>query len=744
VLRGQMSVVPWAAVATDFYVTGKEYLIDVVSLSKRARGWLVAPEFPGQPLRTRQAATLHAVLLGLIVIILGLVAATPAQPGAHIPSIVTIYTAMVALHFACFALLRNGRVGLSGAIYVSALWLIVTAVIGTFGGMTGQSGSIYLVVVMVAAFTLGGGWGLFFAGLSVASAATFVLIDDLLPPPPVDLGAFDAALALTAGLVGCALVTYLALRNLHSALGQVEHESSERAHTVEELRHANTRIEMSAARSDAIAQLGLAILEVRGEDELCARAVEALMQSDDIVGAAVLDLSHDGAVIAQQSWSVPRDRLPEVGGPEAVIVSGREALGHAGHSVVLCAVPRRESQGAVLGAVFQERLAPASGVAFVEGVTRLLATALARESLDERVERFSRLEALGQLAGGVAHDFNNLLVVINGSVDLLSAELPAERPDLKQLIGELGTAGDRAADLTRQLLAFAQPVADASSAIRPADVIQELQQLLGRLFDERIRLEVQLAGGVPAIQASRSELHQVLLNLCVNARDAMPDGGILTIRARPETRPDGSRGALIEVADTGTGLAPEARRRMFEPFFTTKPRGQGSGLGLALVWGAVTGAGGTVQVQSVPGEGTRFDLWWPEAEEKAASTDETSRNDERISGLVLLVDDDLHVRRTVARLVTRTGCVVMEASNGREALERLSESTPDLVLTDVSMPELDGPGLARVLRERLPELPVVFMTGYADEPVRDGPTLVKPFNSKDMTAMLRRLMPRSA
>lgn len=714
-----------------------EYDSQVATLSERTQELLRAPEFPGSPLRTRQAATLRAVLLWTLAVIAALLVVSPMQPGAHLDSIVVIYTPVILLHVVCFGLLRTGRVRLSATVYTLTLWVVVTGIIAMFGGMTGQSASVYIFVVMLAAFTLGAGWGLFFAGISGVSIATFVIIDDLLPPPIVEQGPFDSALALTASLIGCALVTYLALRNLHLVLARAEHESKARAHTVLELQDATTRIADGAARSDAVADLGLAILEVRGERELCERAVAALVKSDEVLGAAVLHVGEGASVLAGDGWTPPDRELPPVTGSAAVVWDDGQAFGGDDADMILCSVPGRGSRNAVLAAIVREASPPL--VAFVEGVSRLLATALAREDLDERVERFGRLEALGQLAGGVAHDFNNLLVVINGGVQLIDAELSSERDDLAPIVQDMRTAGERAADLTRQLLAFARPVAEHEATVRPSEVIDELQQLLGRLIDQRVSLLVEVDDGLPPIQASRTELHQVLLNLCINARDAMDGEGVLTIRARRWANGEGAPGVRMDIEDTGSGLDEETRRRMFEPFFTTKPKGQGTGLGLALVWGVLTGAGGTVRVHSRQGEGTSFELWWPEAHAFVEEVDDPDSVGDALGGLVLLVDDDVQVRRTVARFITRAGCAVVEAGSGIEALEVMRSRRPDLVLTDVSMPHLDGPGLAARLRHSHPDLPVVFMTGYADDDqVLDGPTLSKPFSPQALSSLLHR------
>ena len=361
--------------------------------------------------------------------------------------------------------------------------------------------------------------------------------------------------------------------------------------------------------------------------------------------------------------------------------------------------------------------------------TRRLATELAQAQ---------RLDALGQLAGGVAHDFNNLLTVIISSVDLLA--LRVEDPHHREELGIVRQAGERAAALTRDLLAFARQQPTPTEAVTLDDVVRQAHPVLARLAGDGARLDLDLGAPAAAIRASAGQLDQALANLVVNARDAMPDGGHVTIRTRLRrvteagTAPAAvAPGAYVEleVADTGTGIPDDVRARIFEPFFTTKARGRGTGLGLAIVYGVVRQARGHISVDSTPGRGTRFTLRFPLA--SAAPAPGAPRPTPR-HGAVLVVEDDDLVRRLTARALTEAGFDVLEAAGGDEAvaLVRAHGDGVALVVSDVVMPGTDGVAALAQIRAIVPAMPCVFVTGYAHEEARltrlpDVTVLPKPF-----------------
>ena len=381
-----------------------------------------------------------------------------------------------------------------------------------------------------------------------------------------------------------------------------------------------------------------------------------------------------------------------------------------------------------------------------------------RHRLERQLLQAQKMEAIGRLAGGVAHDFNNLLTVINGYSDMLIRDLPEDDPD-RPAIEEIRAAGERAAAFTKQLLAFGRR---QISRPRPLDlnaVIRDAAQMLQRLIGEEITLETSLEPALDAVEADPGQIHQVLLNLSINARDAMTDGGVLTIatanaRFEAGTAPHGCQaGAYVTlmVADTGVGMDEETMRHLFEPFFTTKPDGFGTGLGLATIYGIVEQSGGSIQVHSEPGKGCRFDIYLPRAEgpvEPATPAAIEAPGPGR-ELTVLVVEDQQSVRGLAARALRDCGYNVIEAGGGEEALAlaRTIQDVCQLVVTDVVMPGMSGKDMADELRAIWPEVKVLFMSGYPNEVLlrhglMDGEIdyLEKPFTPAGLAAKVREVM----
>jgi PAS domain S-box-containing protein len=346
-----------------------------------------------------------------------------------------------------------------------------------------------------------------------------------------------------------------------------------------------------------------------------------------------------------------------------------------------------------------------------------------RKSLEAQLRQSQKMEAVGLLAGGVAHDFNNLLTVIRGNADFLLGALP----DASQAWAdaeEVRAAADRAAALTRQLLAFSRRQVLQPRVLEVDDVVAGVEKLLRRVIGEDIRLGVRMEAGPAPVLIDPGQLEQVLLNLAVNARDAMQGGGALEIVTR---RVDGAvlprriaapHGAVvIGVRDTGHGMDEATLARAFEPFFTTKEAGHGTGLGLATVFGIVEQSGGTVWLESTVGVGTSVMVALPVADvATAARVRPPDLVGPRGDGLVMVVEDDDSVRSLARRTLVRAGYGVIEARSGREALrlwDAQGEQVPQALVTDVVMPDMGGIALAQALRERHPSLPILFLSGYA-------------------------------
>jgi two-component system cell cycle sensor histidine kinase/response regulator CckA len=357
----------------------------------------------------------------------------------------------------------------------------------------------------------------------------------------------------------------------------------------------------------------------------------------------------------------------------------------------------------------------------------------ALEETAEQLRQSQKMEAIGRLAGGVAHDFNNLLLAINGYSEFLADSLVGERE--RRFAREIRAAGERAAALTAQLLAFSRRQVLQPQVMNLNDAVAEIESILRRLIGESVEVVFELDSGLPPVEADPTQIGQVLLNLAVNARDAMAGVGTLTIRTRGEADT-----AALEVSDTGTGMDDETRARIFEPFFTTKLPGHGTGLGLSTVYGIVTQTGGTIAVDSAPGRGATFSLRLPATqlapgEQDTAVTVLPSGGVER----VLVVDDEQVVRELVAQMLRGRGYRVWTAGSAEEATTL--DGHWDLLITDVVMPGVNGVDLAR----QIDATHVLFMSGYDQHGVLgEAAFLQKPFGRDRLVRAVRELLDAGA
>ncbi|HYG48953.1 MAG TPA: ATP-binding protein [Allosphingosinicella sp.] len=374
-----------------------------------------------------------------------------------------------------------------------------------------------------------------------------------------------------------------------------------------------------------------------------------------------------------------------------------------------------------------------------------------RTHAEEQLRQAQKMQALGQLTGGIAHDFNNLLTVIQGSADILRRPGIAEAKRIRFAEAIVQTAG-RAAALTGQLLAFARRQPLKPEVIDLNAHISGMTDLLDRTLGERVEIRTDLAEGLCAIEADPAQLESAILNIAVNARDAMPEGGALTLHTG-EAPPlaDGRPAIFVAVSDNGTGIEEEVLGRIFEPFFTTKSVGKGTGLGLSQVYGFAAQTGGDVQVESVVGEGTTVTLILPCSEGGGAPVERPEPGAERKhrTGRILLVDDNEEVGAFAETLLAELGHRVMRARTGAEALEMARTGGFDAVFTDVVMPGMSGIELADALGPVLPGIPVVLTTGYSDEITRAGgagrPVVFKPYRLETLAGVLDEVLaPRAA
>jgi PAS domain S-box-containing protein len=380
--------------------------------------------------------------------------------------------------------------------------------------------------------------------------------------------------------------------------------------------------------------------------------------------------------------------------------------------------------------------------------------------LEEQLLQAQKLEAIGRLAGGVAHDFNNLLTEISGNASLALMNNALCAPEA-QAFTAINDAARRAATLTRQLLAFSRKQVFQPTLISLDQLVGNLEGMLRRLLGEEVRLKLDLDAAQTYIIADSGQLEQVILNLCINARDAMPSGGTITLSTRPNEDDDeicgccpeehGGRQVRLQVTDTGIGMDQETIAHIFEPFFTTKTVDKGTGLGLSTTYGIVQQHGGAIHVTSTPGEGTTFQLCFPAADGTSDEMPPPSM-DEVLTGteVVLYVEDEPAVREVTVAILEKLGYAVFSAATPGEALALLASmgTAPDLLLTDINLPEMNGRELAVEVRRHLPTLPVLLTSGYTDNIValegHDGHDgfIGKPFTPRGLSLKLRQLLRR--
>jgi len=396
-------------------------------------------------------------------------------------------------------------------------------------------------------------------------------------------------------------------------------------------------------------------------------------------------------------------------------------------------------------------------VALVDGIAVTARDVTERHRLEEELRHSQKMEAVGRLAGGIAHDFNNLLTAINGYGDLLLERVSTDHP-LRPDLQEIRRAGERAAALTHQLLAFSRRQVLKPERLDLNAVIGDLENMLRRLIGEHIEVRTDLAPDLGHVRADRGQIQQVLMNLVVNARDAMEAGGLLTLETancgdaaqRQQPGAPAGRHVMLSVSDTGCGMDEETLAHIFEPFFTTKPSGKGTGLGLSTVYGIIQQSGGHLSAHSQPGAGSVFRVFLPRDEKAEESTSSQPLRTSAAKGreTVLLVEDEPLVGRLAERVLTQAGYTVVYASNGLEARSVFGEhkGAVDILVTDVVMPRMGGPQLAGLLRAEQPDLRVLFLSGYNDGAVFGGTVesgtsfLGKPFTAEALSNEVRRLL----
>ena len=529
------------------------------------------------------------------------------------------------------------------------------------------------------------------------------------------------------------------LRKAHGQLEErIEKRTAELREANEELRQAN-QVRRAVVQSSPLA---IWAVDLDGNVTFWNPAAERIFgwSEAEVIGKPL-------PVVAGGEQEEYRDWLERFRNGEAFAAVERKRVRKDGSSidVVIWTAPLRDAGGQISGTI-----------AIDSDVTE-------RKALEEQFRQSQKLEAVGRLAGGVAHDFNNLLTVITGYCEMLVAEA-GQDSGLLDYAQEIRYAADRAAALTAQLLAFSRRQISQPRILDMNEVVAHSMKLLRRVIGEDIEISTHLAQGLGMIKADPIHVDQVIMNLVVNARDAMPHGGMLTIETSNQTLDAEYTGrhfgvepgpySLLAISDTGVGMDSATRSRLFEPFFTTKEAGKGTGLGLSIVYGIVKQNGGEVMVYSEPGKGTTFKIYFPMAVvPQEFAVVEQKPAEMKGCETILVCEDEASIRKLVHSMLTRHGYRVLEAHTPEEAIElaRQHAQTLALLLTDIVMPQVSGFDLAREIQRSCPRVKVLYMSGYTDNQVSRNwvldpgtPFIQKPFTAAALTQKVREALQTQA
>jgi two-component system, cell cycle sensor histidine kinase and response regulator CckA len=507
-----------------------------------------------------------------------------------------------------------------------------------------------------------------------------------------------------------------------SAARALESTSRELAETVERLEHSKQAVQ--GIRRER--QETLTLLDTVLESAPIGFAFHDLQTRYTRINAAFAAMS--GRSAAEHVGRTPAEVYPEVA---AAIEPRLREVVRTGQPILNFPLSKPSTGASGHDQHFLLSYFPIPGLdGSTQGVGTIVLETTERRLLEEQLLQAQKMEAIGRLAGGVAHDFNNILTAIKSYSELLIEDMSANRGRIED-VKEIREAADRAATLTRQLLAFSRQQILRPRVLDLNSTVRDLKSMLGRLIGADIELNTRLAPELGMLTADPGQVEQILVNLVINARDAMPAGGRIDIEtANVELDEDYSRShvstppgpyIMLAVSDTGYGMSREVQSRIFEPFFTTKEKTNGTGLGLSTVYGIVKQSGGSIWVYSETDRGTTFKIYLPRVEEKA---DEVIVVPVRRGGggteTILLVEDEPSVRQVASRILRRKGYMVVEASNGAEALQRCAEQAQefDLIITDIVMPEMGGLELARRVRQTNPDVLILFTSGYTEDAVQ--------------------------
>jgi PAS domain S-box-containing protein len=651
---------------------------------------------------------------------------------------VVILLAADAVVAAC-VLMSRGRAWRLGGWLLSLLFLALAFVLTL--RMGGWSPAVVYVALFVALgiTLLGERWQWAAVPLAMAAFTAAAIAHG-------DLGAFDLAglvLAVAAPLCGIMLLMWFSARQMKATLVRSQAAAAVLEREVAGRKRMEAAVRELMERNRALFESipdGIGVILMDGRFVDCNGAAVRMLDAESreqVLGRDIFDVIAPEQRERARGWLAEVQRAAE---RRLVRVAVRGFVGRQFEAQLFSDLLR------------DERGAPVGVVIAVRDITDQL-------TLEAQLRQAQKMEAVGQLAGGVAHDFNNILLGIQGYAEL-ARDAAGDPAAAREHLEEVLTAAERGGALVRQLLAFSRREALVPVVVDVNALVRGLVRMLGRLIGEHITLRLELGAGVPGMVADPRQIEQVLVNLCLNSRDAMPEGGSIRVVTRGAeldaafvaANPWAVPGSFVrvDVADDGTGMSPEVMAHLFEPFFTTKRPDRGTGIGLATVYGIVKQHGGLIHCESAPGAGTRFTLFFPVSAERlpAEPSAEPAAPPRPAGGseTLLIAEDDPMVRALVSRILGRAGYTVLAAADGAEALAIFSERGAEvsLALVDVVMPGMNGQVLAGALREARPDLPVLFSSGYdfhlLDEAVAAGELLTivhKPYHPHELLRVVR-------
>ena len=703
--------------------------------------WLRPPRFDDYVDQAR-GALFYTLLLAIAGTVTVSLVVSLLRPGAHFPTIAWVYGAVYAVHGMALVLLHQGRLRMAALGYASLLWLTLSATIWVYGGISGQHTVTFIVCILIAGFCSGGRWGVIFAGATVLNACLMVVAEmqGWLPEPIQITTPFDRLQSFTIAVVLAGVIVALAMGTLYRAID----EGRRRERELEAAQRLN---EMRARQGRALGLLGQVLTGSGDLAELCREATRIVMETLSPSGAAVYAL-RDAALepMALAGSTAPAPEADPSRRALEASADGMTTLARGEGYAVLVTVPGRHQMHGILDLRLPiRRLLAEAERLFLRTVGGMLGAAMERERAEEQRRQAQKMQAVGQLAASIAHDFNNLLTGTTGAAELLHEDLEPEDPR-QELVRDILLASDRGALLTQRLLSFSHRPGRHPVVVELGEAVRDFAPMLERLMGESVQLEMDLAIEPLCVLADRGALDQVLLNLAINARDALAPGtGYLRISTRAD--PDAQEGgrAKLRVSDNGAGMDPDTLRHIFEPFFTTKDPGKGTGIGLSTVRTIVHEMGGEITASSQPGAGSSFLVQLPltrRETQPAACSPGGEVVQPRPGAVVLLVEDNELVRRTAEHILCGSGYQVHTAANGRGALEALARlGRVDLVVSDVVMPEMGGAELRDALQEQPDAPPILLMSGFHEEDFKASETylaedqvLGKPFTPAQLLA----------